>query len=48
MLSSVKRASDGSNGPRRVDIEGAAHLVLRSNVAALHPQEALFEAMLEG
>ncbi len=45
----MKRASGGTtNGPRRVDIDGAAHLILRSNVTPLHPEEALFEAMLEG
>jgi integrase/recombinase XerC len=33
---------------RRVDIEGAAHLVLPDGLAHLRPDEAVFEAMLEG
>ena len=35
-------------GSRRVDIEGAAHLVLQSNVRALDAHQALFDAMLRG
>jgi site-specific recombinase XerD len=35
-------------GDRRVEIEGAAHLVLAEGVAPLHPEEAVFEAMLDG
>jgi site-specific recombinase XerD len=33
---------------RRVDLEGAAHLVLAAGVAHLDPAEAVFAAMLEG
>ena len=44
----MKKPANGMNSPRRVDIDGAAHLILRSNVAPLHPEEALFDAMLEG
>jgi len=33
---------------RRVDLAGAAHLVLADGVAFLDPQTAVFEAMLEG
>lgn len=33
---------------RRVDIEGAAHLVLADGVVPLHPAETMFEAMLMG
>lgn len=33
---------------RRLDIDGAAHLVLRSGATPLHPKEAAFAAMLEG
>ena len=32
----------------RVALEGAAHLLLAPGVAALHPAELVFEAMLEG
>lgn len=35
-------------GDHRVEVPGAAHLVLASGVAQLHPQEAVFEAMLSG
>lgn len=35
-------------GRRRLQIEGAAHLVLASGVRHLHPEEAVFEAMLAG
>jgi integrase/recombinase XerC len=35
-------------GERRVEVPGAAHLVLASGVVPLHPEEAVFEAMLEG
>jgi hypothetical protein len=33
---------------RRVDIDGAAHLVLAPGVRLLHPEEQVLEAMLEG
>jgi integrase/recombinase XerD len=35
-------------GFRRVDLAGAAHLVLADGVAYLDPQTAVFEATLEG
>ncbi|MGN9787267.1 hypothetical protein ACTMTF_38010 [Nonomuraea sp. ZG12] len=33
---------------QRVSVEGAAHLVLADGVVPLHPQDAVFAAMLTG
>jgi integrase/recombinase XerC len=33
---------------RKVDIDGAAHLVLADGVVPLHPAETVLEAMLTG
>ena len=33
---------------RVVDLDGAAHLVFPDTVVPLHPEEAVFEAMLDG
>jgi len=38
----------GLSGQRRVDLAGAAHLVLVDGVRHLQPEEAVFEAMLSG
>jgi site-specific recombinase XerD len=43
----AKGSGETSREPR-VEVPGAAHLVLAEGVAPLHPEEAVFEAMLEG
>ncbi|HVF13500.1 MAG TPA: tyrosine-type recombinase/integrase [Acidimicrobiales bacterium] len=47
-MSSVKAPPEGRTDNRGVQLQGAAHLVLSSGVTPLHPQEAVFEAMLVG
>src|SRR5713101_6018290 len=42
------KATPAEQPGRRLDVPGAAHLVLDHGVGLLHVEEALFEAMLEG
>ena len=44
----MRPKGDTAPSQRRLDIDGAAHLVLRSGATPLHPEEAAFAAMLEG
>jgi site-specific recombinase XerD len=46
----VRAAPGGTEGEmrERVDVEGAAHLVLLRGARLLHPEEQVFEAMLAG
>ena len=45
---SVTQRQGGSGGWRRVGACGVARLQLVSGVALLHPEDAVFEAMLDG
>ena len=42
------RERDSMATEQRSDVVGAAHLVLASGATPLHPEEAVFEAMLAG